>query len=89
MLDSIYQRICESFDASIIDSNIKIRVVSSLDEIQENDIDLLLSFDPLYTTNVLSLNAPNYFVSSDDSAFWEYCASRKIPSNPITKKSSF
>ncbi|EGQ7815756.1 FtsK/SpoIIIE domain-containing protein [Vibrio parahaemolyticus] len=89
LLDSIYQRICESFDASIIDSNIKIRVVSSLDEIQENDIDLLLSFDPLYTTNVLSLNAPNYFVSSDDSAFWEYCASRKIPSNPITKKSSF
>jgi hypothetical protein len=89
LLDIIYQRICESFDASKIDSQIKVRVVSSLDEIEEGEVDLLLSFDPLYTTNVLSLDAPRYVVSSDNSTFWEYCASRKIPSNPITKKSSF
>lgn len=89
LLDIIYQRICESFDASMIDSHIKVRVISSLDEIEEGEVDLLLSFDPLYTTNVLSLDAPKYVVSSDNSTFWEYCASRKIPSNPITKKSSF
>lgn len=89
LLDVIYQRICESFDASKIDSNIKVRVVASLDEVHEGEVDLLFSFDPLYTTNVLSLDAPKYVVSSNNSVFWEYCASRKIPSNPITKKSSF
>lgn len=89
LLDIIYQRICESFDASMIDSHIKVRLVSSLDEIEEGEVDLLISFDPLYTTNVLSLDAPKFLVSSDKSTFWEYCASRKIPSNPITKKSSF
>lgn len=89
LLDVIYQRICESFDASKIDSHIKVRVVSSLDEVQEGEVDLLFSFDPLYTTNVLSLDAPEYVISSNNSVFWEYCASRKIPSNPITKKSSF
>jgi len=89
LLDVIYQRICESFDASKIDSNIKVRVVSSLEEVQEGEVDLLFSFDPLYTTNVLSLDAPAYVVSSSKSVFWEYCASRKIPSNPITKTSSF
>ncbi|GAB1260761.1 FtsK/SpoIIIE domain-containing protein [Aurantivibrio plasticivorans] len=89
LLDVIYQRICESFDASKIDSNIKVRVVASLDEVNEGEVDLLFSFDPLYTTNVLSLDAPKYVVSSNNSVFWEYCASRKIPSNPITKKSSF
>lgn len=89
LLDVIYQRICESFDASKIDGHIKVRVVASLDEIHEGEIDLLFSFDPLYTTNVLSLDAPEYIISSNKSVFWEYCASRKIPSNPITKKSSF
>ncbi|RCW96323.1 FtsK/SpoIIIE domain-containing protein [Marinomonas foliarum] len=89
ILDVIYQRICESFDASKIDSNIKVRVVSALDEVLEGEVDLLFSFDPLYTTNVLSLDAPKYVVSSNNGVFWEYCASRKIPSNPITKKSSF
>lgn len=89
LLDVIYQRICESFDASQIDSHIKVRVISSLDEVNAGEVDLLFSFDPLYTTNVLSLDAPEYVVSSSSSVFWEYCASRKIPSNPITKKSSF
>lgn len=89
LLDVIYQRICESFDASKIDSSIKVRVVASLDEVDEGEVDLLFSFDPLYTTNVLSLDAPKYVVSKNQGVFWEYCASRKIPSNPITKKSSF
>lgn len=89
LLDVIYQRICESFDASKIDSNIKVRVVASLDEITEGEVDLLFNFDPLYTTNILSLDAPKYVVSSNNSVFWEYCASRKIPSDLIAKKSSF
>lgn len=89
LLDIIYQRICESFDASMIDNHIEVRIVSRLDEIEDDAVDLFISFDPLYTTNVLSLDAPKYVVSSSNGTFWEYCASRKIPSNPITKKSSF
>lgn len=89
LLDVIYQRICESFDANKIDNNIKVRLVSSLSEIDDGEIDLLFSFDPLFTTNVQSHDAPLSVMSDSKSSFWEYCASRKVPSDPISKKSLF
>jgi len=89
LLDVIYQRICESFDASKIDDHIKVRLISSINEILDGEIDLLFSFDPLFTTNVQSHDAPESVVSNGKSVFWEYCASRKIPADPISKKSLF
>ncbi len=90
LLDVIYQRICESFDVNKIDDSIKIRLISSLNEIDDGEIDLLFSFDPLFTTNVQSHDAPMSVTSDSASSFWEYCASRKVPSSdPISKKSLF
>ncbi len=89
LLDIIYQRICESFDASKIDNSINVRIVSSIDEVSDGEIDLLFSFDPLFTTNIQSQDAPQCIVSDSDSSFWEYSATRKLPSEPIDKKSSF
>jgi len=89
LLDVIYQRICESFDVNKIDDSIKVRLVNSLNEVEDGEIDLLFSFDPLSTTNVQSHDAPLSVMSDSKSSFWEYCASRKVPSNPISKKSFF
>jgi len=89
LLDVIYQRICESFDASKIDSSINVRLVNSLDEVSDGDVDILFSFDPLFTTNIQSQDAPQYIISDSDSSYWEYCATRKVPSDPISQKSSF
>jgi len=71
LLDVIYQRICDSFDASQIDDNISVRIVSSIDEVEDGEIDLLFSFDPLFTTNVKSHDAPSSVVSTSKSSFWE------------------
>lgn len=89
LLDVIYQRICESFDASKIDNCIKLRIVSSLNEVDDGEVDLLFSFDPLFTTNVQSQDAPECVKSDSDSSFWEYCATRRVPSDPISNKSAF
>ena len=89
LLDVIYQRICESFDASKIDNSINVRIISSLNEVEDGEVDLLFSFDPLFTTNVQSQDAPECIISDDESSFWEYCATRKVPSDPISKKSAF
>jgi len=89
LLDVIYQRICESFDASKIDNSINVRIISSLNEVTDGEIDLLFSFDPLFTTNVQSQDAPECVISDSDSSFWEYSATRKVPSDPISKKSAF
>jgi len=89
LLDVIYQRICESFDASKIDNSINVRIISSLNEVEDGEVDLLFSFDPLFTTNVQSQDAPVCIISDNKSSFWEYCATRKVPSDPISKKSAF
>lgn len=88
-LDLIYQRLCDSFDQNKIDSSIALRVVSNLDEVFDSEIDILFSFDPLFKKNIISNNPLKYVVSNSKYSFWEYTTTRKIPSDPISKKSSF
>lgn len=88
-LDAMYQQVCENFDANKIDSNISVRFVNDLSEVGDGEVDLFFSFDPLFTTNVKSTESPQSVVSESPSVFWEYCASRKVPADPISKKSLF
>lgn len=89
LLDIIYQRICDSLEQSKIDSSIELRIISSIDEIINSEVDILFSFDPLFKTNNPSVNHEQYIVKDNYFSFWEYTTTRKIPSDPIIKKSSF
>lgn len=89
LLDLIYQRICDSFDQNKIDSSIALRIINNIDEISNSEIDIMFSFDPLFKTNVHSANPERYITSDNKYTFWEYTTTRKIPSDPISKVSSF
>jgi hypothetical protein len=85
-LDSIYQTICESFDSARTDSNISIKILSNIDEVEDGEIDIIYSFDPLFTHNKVAKIPPAYIEREFDNLNWEYCASRKVPSDPVTRK---
>jgi S-DNA-T family DNA segregation ATPase FtsK/SpoIIIE len=85
-LDSIYQTICESFDSARTDSNISIKILSSIDEVEDGEIDIIYSFDPLFSHNKIATVPPQYIERKFDNLNWEYCASRKVPSDPVTRK---
>ncbi len=88
-LDSVYQTICESFDSSKVDSNITIRIVSDINEVEDGEIDLIYNFDPLFAHNKIASVPPNYVEREFTGLNWEYCASRKVPSDPIARKTQF
>lgn len=88
-LDSVYQTICESFDTNRVDSNITIRIVNDIDEVEDGEIDLIYNFDPLFAHNKVAEVAPQYIQREFDALSWEYCASRKVPSDPIARKTQF
>lgn len=89
VLDAVYQTICESFDSSRVDPNITIKIVNDINEIEDGEIDLIYSFDPLYTHNRIATETPRYIEKEFFDVNWEYCASRKVPSDPITRKTQF
>ncbi|WP_371187838.1 FtsK/SpoIIIE domain-containing protein [Thalassotalea maritima] len=88
-LDTIYQTICESFENNKIDSNITIRVVNKLDDIEDGEIDIIYNFDPLFAHNKVASSSPKYNYQELGVFNWEYLASRKVPSDPISKKVLF
>ena len=88
-LDVIYQTICEGFDAARVDSNITIKIVSNMNEIEDGEIDLIYNFDPLFAHNKIASIAPQYIEREFSELNWEYCSSRKVPSDPVAKKTQF
>lgn len=88
-LDSVYQTICESFDTNRVDSNITIRIVNDINEVEDGEIDLIYNFDPLFAHNKVAEVAPSYIQREFEGVNWEYCASRKVPSDPIARKTQF
>jgi S-DNA-T family DNA segregation ATPase FtsK/SpoIIIE len=88
-LDSIYQTICESFDSARVDSNITIKIVSDINEVENGEVDLIYNFDPLFSHNKIAVISPKYFERDLDNLNWEFCSSRKVPSDPVTRKTQF
>ncbi|MBB1355521.1 hypothetical protein, partial [Pseudoalteromonas sp. SR45-5] len=88
-LDSIYQTICESFDSSKVDTNIKIRIINDINEVEDGEVDLIYNFDPLFIHNKIATIAPEYIEREYDGLNWEYCAFRKVPSDPVARKTQF
>lgn len=88
-LDSIYQSICESFESSKVDSNINIRIISNIRDVEDGEIDLIYNFDPLFAHNQIASVSPNFVEREFESVNWEYTSSRKVPSDPIARKTQF
>jgi S-DNA-T family DNA segregation ATPase FtsK/SpoIIIE len=88
-LDSIYQTICESFDSARADSNITITIIGDISEVEDGEIDLIYNFDPLYAHNKIATISPRYTEKEFQNVNWEFCSSRKVPSDPITRKTQF
>ncbi|MGK0235165.1 MAG: S-DNA-T family DNA segregation ATPase FtsK/SpoIIIE, partial [Psychroserpens sp.] len=88
-LDSIYQTVCESFDSAKIDSNITIKIVSNINEVEDGEIDLIYNFDPLFSHNKIAAVPPKYIEREFEGLNWEFCSSRKVPSDPVARKTQF
>lgn len=88
-LDSVYQSICESFQSSKVDSNINIRIISNIREVEDGEIDLIYNFDPLFAHNQIASVSPNFVEREFEGINWEYTSSRKVPSDPIARKTQF
>lgn len=88
-LDSIYQTVCESFDSAKVDSNITIKIVSNINEVEDGEIDLIYNFDPLFSHNKIATVPPKYIEREFEGLNWEFCSSRKVPSDPVSRKTQF
>ncbi len=88
-LDSIYQTICESFDSAKVDSYITIKIVSDINEVEDGEIDLIYNFDPLFSHNKIAIVPPKYIERKFKGLNWEFCSSRKVPSDPVARKTQF
>ncbi|MFW7382187.1 MAG: FtsK/SpoIIIE domain-containing protein [Oligoflexus sp.] len=88
-LDLSYERITETFNSHLLDTDIKIVIVDNIESIEENELDLIFSFDPLSVEKKLAQDSEKFCLSNENYAFWEYCNTRKLPSNKLSLKSSF
>ncbi|HZH68506.1 MAG TPA: FtsK/SpoIIIE domain-containing protein [Chitinophagales bacterium] len=88
-LEKTYERFCNSFDEEKVDPSIRILIKDYHEKFQDEEVDILFSFDPLFRDNEVSSNPDKYFIDSGLKSLWEQTNTRKVPTVLSSDNPSF
>src|SRR5699024_2868413 len=88
-LETVYEYFTDSFTEEKIDPSIKILIKEDHEKFQDEEVDILFSFDPLFKGNEISDNPEEFFIDSGLKAFWELTNTRKVPTVLSSDNPSF